>query len=213
MFCPSCGSEERQHSQYCRACGTDLGKVRTGLEKPDEITASAVSARDEIGLALAAKIKELDGASELKKFAEDVLPEVEKFLESPQEKRLRRVRKGVITAAIGLGTMLMFLFIAMVTGEEFPVPMIGVGLIAFLFGLGIVINGLLFTVPGRRGVPDHTDEALRQKLVDGQAGMSAADTQKELPPQTAIPISVTEHTTHQLSREPLRRPDKSAAPE
>ena len=24
MYCPSCGSEERQLSQFCRACGTDL---------------------------------------------------------------------------------------------------------------------------------------------------------------------------------------------
>src|SRR3954468_4473352 len=103
MFCPSCGSEERQRSQYCRACGADLAKVRVGLERPDEITASAVSARDEIGRAMAAKVRELDSARELKKFAEDILPEVEKFLESPQEKRLRRVRKGVVTAAFGLG--------------------------------------------------------------------------------------------------------------
>ncbi|MBA3766451.1 MAG: zinc ribbon domain-containing protein, partial [Acidobacteria bacterium] len=84
MFCPSCGSEERQRSQYCRACGTDLGVVRTSLERPDEITASGVTARDEIGRALAAKIEGLDSARDLKKFAEDVLPQVEKFLESPQ---------------------------------------------------------------------------------------------------------------------------------
>src|SRR5437764_1387601 len=31
MYCPSCGSEERQASQYCRACGTDLRPVRIGL--------------------------------------------------------------------------------------------------------------------------------------------------------------------------------------
>src|SRR6267142_1730259 len=44
MFCPSCGSEERQASQFCRACGTDLRVVRVSLETPDSITASAVSA-------------------------------------------------------------------------------------------------------------------------------------------------------------------------
>src|SRR2546425_6524742 len=49
MFCPSCGSEERQASQYCRACGTDLRPVRVSIERPDSITASAVSAREEIG--------------------------------------------------------------------------------------------------------------------------------------------------------------------
>ena len=53
MFCPSCGSEERQASQFCRACGTDLRAVHMGLERPDSITASAESAREEIGRAVA----------------------------------------------------------------------------------------------------------------------------------------------------------------
>jgi hypothetical protein len=44
MYGPSCGSEERQLSQFCRACDTDLGVVRNSLEKLDAITASAVSA-------------------------------------------------------------------------------------------------------------------------------------------------------------------------
>ena len=52
MYCPSCGSEERQLSQFCRACSTDLRVVRTSLEKPDAITASAVSTREQIGLAV-----------------------------------------------------------------------------------------------------------------------------------------------------------------
>jgi len=53
MFCPSCGSEEHQASQFCRACGTDLRVVRMGLERPDSITESAISAREEIGRAVA----------------------------------------------------------------------------------------------------------------------------------------------------------------
>src|SRR5215467_12269540 len=109
MFCPSCGSEERQASQYCRACGTDLRVVRVSLERPDSITASAVSARDEIGRAVAQKIREVQDARELKKVAEDVLPQIEKFLESPEEKKLRRVRSGVIVAASGLGAAIFFI--------------------------------------------------------------------------------------------------------
>src|SRR3954469_10965542 len=107
MFCPSCGSEERQASQYCRACGTDLRTVRISLERPDSITASAVSARDEIGRAVAQKIREVQDARELKKVAEDVLPQIEKFLESPEEKRLRRMRAGVVVASIGAGVTIM----------------------------------------------------------------------------------------------------------
>src|SRR5215831_6931799 len=107
MFCPSCGSEERQASQYCRACGTDLRAVRVSLERPDSITASAVSAREEIGRAVAQKIREVEDARELKKVAEDVLPQIEKFLESPDEKRLRRMRAGVIVSALGVGIFVM----------------------------------------------------------------------------------------------------------
>src|SRR6267143_747864 len=102
MFCPSCGSNE-QTSQYCRACGTDLRPVRVSLERPDSITASAVSAREDIGRAVAAKIREVEDADELKQVAEDVLPQIEKFLESYEEKRLRRLRIGVVTASAGLG--------------------------------------------------------------------------------------------------------------
>src|SRR5499426_3109893 len=102
MYCPSCGSEERQLSQFCRACGTDLRVVRTSLERPDAITASAVSAREQIGLAVADKIRQMESAKDLERVAEDVLPHFEKFLESPEEKRLRRIRVGVITAAVGL---------------------------------------------------------------------------------------------------------------
>ncbi|MEK6288166.1 MAG: zinc ribbon domain-containing protein [Acidobacteriota bacterium] len=79
MFCPNCGSEERQVSQFCRACGTDMRAVRLSLEKPDAITASAVSARDEIGHAIADRIRELKKGSDLSKVAEEVLPEIEKF--------------------------------------------------------------------------------------------------------------------------------------
>ena len=103
MFCPSCGSEERQASQYCRACGTDLRPVRMSLERPDSITASAASAREDIGRAVAQQIREVEDARELKKVAEDVLPQIEKFLESPEEKRLRRMRVGVIISSVGAG--------------------------------------------------------------------------------------------------------------
>src|SRR5690349_17426155 len=79
MYCPSCGSEERQKSQFCRACGTDLRIVRNSLENPDAVTQSAVSAREHIGLAVADKIRQMSTAKELERVAEDVLPHFEKF--------------------------------------------------------------------------------------------------------------------------------------
>ena len=85
MFCPGCGIEEKQFNQFCRACGTDLRPARAVLEMPDIITASAETAREEIGRAFAAKIRDAATATDLKIVAEDVLPQIEKFLESPEE--------------------------------------------------------------------------------------------------------------------------------
>src|SRR2546421_9989737 len=154
MFCPSCGSEERQASQYCRACGTDLRPVRMSLERPDSITASAVSAREEIGRAVAQKIREVEDARDLKRVAEDVLPQIEKFLESYEEKRLRRMRAGVIVSAIGFGaTILMLLMSSVVHGPDIEpvVGGVGLGVITFCIGLGLLLNALLFTRP-RKGL-------------------------------------------------------------
>src|SRR6186997_3342135 len=120
MYCPSCGNEERQLSQFCRACGTDLRVVRSSLEHPDAITASAASAREHIGMAIADQIRQMKSAKELETMAEDVLPPLEKFLESPEEKRLRRIRAGVITAAVGLGASIVCILIAMDNVDFFP---------------------------------------------------------------------------------------------
>jgi hypothetical protein len=208
MYCPTCGSEERQLSQYCRACGTDLRIVRRGLERPDTITASAVSAREEISRAMAEKIREMEGSRELKQVAEDVLPQIEKFLESPEEKRLRRVRAGVVTAAVGLGGALLIFLLSL--GAHDLVPFIALGVITFLIGLGLVINGLAFTIP-RKTLADRSDDARAQKELEAIAaqngyapsqlsGTSQA-TNDLLSPNDRIAgrPSVTEHTTHHLN--------------
>jgi hypothetical protein len=196
MYCPTCGSEERQLSQYCRVCGTDLRGVRTSLERPDAITASAVTAREQISRAMADKIREMQ-PDDLKRVAEDVLPQIEKFLESPEEKRLRRVRAGVVTAAIGVGATLLIFLLSL--GSHDLIPFMALGVITFLIGLGMIINGLAFTVPKKKLAT--TDEAaqspneLETKLPNAAPLPLPSPTTNEL--LTARP-SVTEHTTHQL---------------
>lgn len=202
MYCPSCGSEERQLSQFCRACGTDLRIVRNSLESPDSVTQSAISARENIGMAVADKIRQMSSAKELKKVAEDVLPHFEKFLESPEEKRLRRIRAGIIMAAIGLGATFILLIMAMDRGDF--IPFIAPALVTFLVGVGIIVNGLLFTVP-RKQLPGEAYDALSQKVLDAGANRipyeSPAPGQltNELPTAPRLQAaSVTEHTTHHL---------------
>src|SRR5438477_8130431 len=139
MFCPDCGIEERQANQFCRACGTDLRRVRIAVETPDSITASAMSARDEIGRAVAAKIREVESARELKKVAEDVLPQIEKFLESPHEKRLRRIRVGSIIGSAGIGTAIALSLVAIFQQDLKMLFMAGLGLVAVFIWLGFML--------------------------------------------------------------------------
>jgi hypothetical protein len=199
MYCPTCGSEERQLSQYCRGCGTDLRAVRVSLERPDAITESAVSARDHIGRAIADKIRTTESAHELKEVAEEVLPEIEKFLESPAEKRLRRVRAGMVMAFIGLGTALGGILASI--AEQGLMVLVFPGVVMLFIGLAVILNGLLFTLL-RKQAMDHADEALAQKALD--SGFKAPTALGgEVPTNALNPgerelSSVTEHTTHKL---------------
>jgi hypothetical protein len=199
MFCPSCGSEDRQASQYCRACGTDLRVVRVSLERPDSITSSAVTAREEISRAVAQKIREVEDARELKKVAEDVLPQIEKFLESPEEKRLRRMRAGVVVSCIGLGVTIFFILAGMVAREADVEGFMmggGLGAVTFFIGLGLLINALLFTRP-RKSLTDQSADARAQNALD--AGYTPPQLRSQTTSNLAAPDgSVTEHTTLHL---------------
>src|SRR5690349_7367148 len=171
MYCPSCGSEERQLSQFCRACGTDLRVVRNSLERPDAITASAISAREQIGMAVADQIRQMKTAKDLERVAEDVLPSFEKFLESPEEKRLRRIRNGVITAAVGLGGGLAAFFMALNKMDLFPLVL--PWLITFMVGVGVIVNGLMFTLP-RKELPGDGLDAMSQQALDNNRAVYEA---------------------------------------
>jgi len=172
--------------------------VRNSLERPDAITASAVSAREQIGMAVADQIRQLQSAKDLERVAEDVLPSFEKFLESPEEKRLRRIRNGVITAAVGLGGGLAVTLMAM--NQSDLLVLIVPWLITFMVGLGVIVNGLLFTLP-RKELPGDVSDAMSQRDLDMNRGFyeAAPARTNELGPGTHPQASITEHTTHHLT--------------
>ncbi len=199
MFCPGCGLEELHSNQFCRACGLDLRLVRSATEKPDDITASAISARDEIGRAVAAKIRETESAYELKKVAEDVLPQIEKFLESPAEKRLRRMRTGTIISSVGVGVTIAFKVMALLLGDLDLLFLAGLGMVTFFIGLSFIINGMIFTIP-KKTLPDNSDDAASQRELDANTGDLV------LPASKDIFTSVTENTTRQLSKQKIVPP-------
>jgi hypothetical protein len=208
MYCPSCGSKEDQVIQFCRTCGTDLRLVRASIEMPDQPSASTVTARDEIARAVAAKVQEGQwwqlGA---------MVPEVERLFESPQMRelrlvreaeaqRLRRLRAGVITSAVGLGTILLLLILSMAKPDLLLLA--GPCLVVLLIGLGILVNGLLFTLPRGSAIPFANQE---QNDIGLESGTSA-DTRGDLStvqPRFA-PYTVTDQTTRHLSSELVKPP-------
>ena len=194
MFCPECGIEERHSNQFCRACGSDLRRVRSAVESPDTITASAVSARDEIGRAIAAKIRETRTAEELAVVAEEVLPEIEKFLESPEEKRRRRMRLGMLLSSIGLGAAIGISLVSMVMADGDVIFLAALGIVTFFLGLGFILNGVFLTVP-RKTLPDRSSEADSQRQLDG---LPADTNEPKSPLPASLFSSVTENTTQHL---------------
>ena len=197
MFCPNCGLDEKQPNQFCRACGANLRPVIDAVSRPDTVTAAAISAREEIGRAMAEKIRQMSSAKDLKKIAEDVLPEMEKFLESPQEKKMRRIRAGSMMLFIGLGVAISLAFVAIATKDEGFLFIAGLGAVAFFIGLGLIVNGYLWTV-GKKTVADDTSSAEQQRLLD----MTTADLLQPAPAKEPIRQfrSVTEGTTTHLDR-------------
>ena len=138
MFCPSCGSEERQVSQFCRACGTDLA-LGHNPRKPDALR-FGVSARDEIGHDITDSIRDLRrtviSAGSGRRSSSD-----REFLD-PRTRRLRGVREGVVRCDRAGGLRLL-LDLGSVGNRCLWVPARRDG---FLIGLGS-FQCLLFTVP------------------------------------------------------------------
>ncbi|HEY6332558.1 MAG TPA: hypothetical protein VI756_24750 [Blastocatellia bacterium] len=191
MFCPNCGADDRGRSRFCRGCGAELDLIRKVVDRPDAVTESAVSARDEVGRAIADKIREIDSAKDLRRVLEDTLPLVEKFLESPEERRLRHIRDGMATASTGLGIALFGIILAYLLpkAEQAGLLLVGAASLVFLIGVGIVIGGLFFTIPrSRLSVSQRsTGELLRELSPPAIA-----------PDSQSAPPSVIEGTTYSL---------------
>ncbi|HEU4390472.1 MAG TPA: hypothetical protein VFV34_21895 [Blastocatellia bacterium] len=197
MFCPNCGTEDNSKSQFCRGCGVELQVVRTAMVRPETVTNAAVTAREQIGQAIAVKIAELRNAKDLKKVVEDVLPKVEHFLESPEERRVRYLRGGVTSAAVGLGLMLGSMLVGWWThiqGIELAAMLAGcAGILVFFIGLAITFIEKWLTAPKKNeGAVRISAQIVR---VPGPGGLITGDIEPDKPSGLA---SVTEGTTREL---------------
>ena len=105
-----------------------------------------------------------------------------------------------LTAAIGLGAT--FVLAIMALDKSDFIPFITPAFVTFLVGIGVIVNGLLFTVP-RKQLPGEAYDALSQQVLDSGSNRipyeAPAQLTSELPSASRLQAaSVTEHTTHHL---------------
>lgn len=193
MFCPNCGQKETQSIQFCRFCGTNLSSVRRLTGSPET---PAIPTREEIGKFISNKIRQTGSPRDLAR----LLPEIEKFLESPEEKKMRRMRSGSLVALIGFGVAVGFLIASILGPDKDVIVLAAFGLVTFFIGLALMLNGFFFTVP--KDTPTATSFAAGSD----QGFLGTPTNELLMPPDARTEFSsVTENTTRHLKEELLNR--------
>jgi len=184
MFCPQCGTNESDELKFCKSCGANLHAVRQVVAR------RSTGQRTDWGNWVAEAIRVKAIAKEEQERLRGITPEV---------KRLREVKAGVITASAGVAVA-VFLFVFMqgiiLSGKVRPdaVEIIArlwvVGVIPLCIGIGLLINGLFVKSAAQ---PPATPEVIEK------AGQHNSLRSGE--PSNRIPaaFSVTEETTRHLS--------------
>lgn len=192
MFCPQCGSAQSDEMKFCKVCGANLYAVRRAVatresgEKFDwgKTWVAEMFMSGEEAVRRQAELERLQGLT-------------------PEVKRYREIKAGVITACAGLGVAL-FLYVLMqgvILGGVTPgaaeiLSRIWVaGAIPLFVGLALIINGLvvskkLVEVAGRGA---QTGPNALEGGAQPQA-LRSADTTEFVPPG----FGVTEETTRHL---------------
>ena len=143
MFCPQCGANQSEELKFCNLCGANLQAVR-----------QAVATRDAGEKFDWSKtwVAEMFLSEEERKRRNHLL-EHERG-ETAEVKRYKEIKAGIITSCVGLGAAI-FLFFFMqgiiLSGQNPPgdneiLSRIWIaGVVPFLIGLGIIINGVFIS--------------------------------------------------------------------
>ena len=136
MYCPQCGTETNDQIKFCKRCGTSLQIVQTLLTKGAPSMNPSFDPREWQRMVL-------------EEYREKA---AKKNKKSPEQKRLEEIKSGVITTAIGFGSMILLYFLlgAVAINEPASDALVLrnvwlVGLVPFLIGLSILFNGIFIS--------------------------------------------------------------------
>ena len=191
MFCPRCGSNQTDDTKFCKTCGGNLQGVREVVATRD------AGGKIDWNRTWVAEMF-LSGAEQQKRKRQI---ELEAGI-TPEIKRQREIKAGVITASAGIGVsiFLYVLFQGIILSLNNPGSEKEIlsrlwisGVIPFFVGLSLIINGLFVGRGDRRRV--NTD------ALQSNAQLPPSDTERFLNP----PFSVTDQTTRQLKESDPQR--------
>jgi hypothetical protein len=189
MFCPRCGTNQSDELRFCKGCGANLHAVKKVVD-PKE----AEKKFDWSDTWVAEMF--LSGDAHVRRKAE-----LERALGvTPEIKRYKEIKAGVITASAGLAAML-FLAVFMqgiILGAKIPDDTAEilsriwlVGVIPLFIGIAFIINGIFVS---KKIVEASQRQALLERSPETNL-LPSRDTSEFVPTQ----FSVTEETTRHLS--------------
>ena len=188
MFCPQCGSTQNDELKYCKMCGSNLHAVRQVMAKRE--------ADDEFDWSKTWVAEMFTSHDEIDR-VKNVTPEM---------KRQREIKGGVITASVGIALMI-FLFVLMggiiATGvsagaAEVLSRLWIVGVIPLLVGAALIFNGVFVS---RRGtaLTGHDDDVVTKEL-EAPPKLNYLSPADATDVASSVPFSVTDATTRHLEK-------------
>ena len=198
MLCPQCGSTQADDLRFCKSCGANLHALRRvlAMREQDEkfdwsrTWVAEMFMSNEEAVKKQAELERLQGIT-------------------PEVKRLREIKAGVITGSVGLGVMIL-LFVLMggiiASGRvsdaaaEILSRLWIVGVIPLFVGIALIFNGIFISKRSEDSLPESTGADPRSLGPEPEVLLPPADTNELFP----AGFSVTDETTRHL-KEPSRR--------
>lgn len=191
MICPRCNSNQTDEIKFCTSCGANLEAVREVLGRAEpgkkfEWNDTWVAEMFMSGKAAQRRKQEMERAMGI----------------TPEVKRYQEIKAGVIVSCIGIGlSIFLYWFMQGVAGhvdpkeKEIILRIWIAGIIPFMVGLALIINGLF--ISKKQVEIQNRNEREQMPLEEGASPrvLRPADTSQFIP----TGVSVTEGTTRHLS--------------
>lgn len=193
MLCPRCASNQNDDIKFCTSCGANLQAVREAMDAPDS------GKKSDWGNPNTWTEMFMSGQmAEMRKLEMELRMGI-----TPEVKRYNEIKAGVIVSSVGFGlAVFLHIFMQGVAAQAAPhaaeiLTRIWVaGIIPFMVGLAMIVNGLVVS----KRIVEAQGRALKEgKTLDlnegvEARGLRAADTSQFMPTN----LSVTDGTTRHL---------------